>query len=141
MDPIMAALFVGASFTTSLATNKNTARIENTQNKINVEQARLQASEAAYERSKQFTQNISMNLALKGMGFGGVSGFRGVSSRSASEFAEDINSLNRHDVFSQITGEANRALTKAKRFKSNVGAAGTAASLASQLGLFTGGGK
>lgn len=138
MAESLGLLWTAASFGISVQTNRNTYKINEAQNKIGTEQARLQAAEAAYERSKQFTENISMNLALKGIGMGGVSGFRGATAKSTEAFNQDISSLRRQDVFAQITGEANKALNKARKMAGNVGAVSNAAALASNLGLFKG---
>lgn len=141
MDPMTGALWVGASFVSSLMTNRSVAKTEQAQNRLNTEQSRLQAAETAYERTKNFRRNLSQNLALSGMGFGGVSGFRGITGQNTSDFLGDMAALGRQDTFAQLTGNANRALSKAKRFKNDVGAITNAASLASQLGLFTVGSK
>lgn len=136
MDPITAGLFVAASFASSLITSRNQRKIEDASMNVQVEQARLQTAEAAYERTKQFRQNISMNLALSGMGIGGVSGFRGAAAQSASAYFADAAALGRQDVFAQLTGTSNKALSKAKRFSSLASGVIDAAGLASQLGLF-----
>lgn len=136
MDPITAGLFVAASFTSSLISNKNQSKIENAQIKIQTEQARLQTAEAAYERTKQFRQNLSMNLAISGMGFGGVSGFRGIASQSISDYFSDTAALGRQDMFTELGAISNTAASKSNKFVNDVNAGTSAVSLASQLGLF-----
>lgn len=139
MDPITAGLFVAASFATSLASNRNAAKVEEANGRLQVEQTRLQASEATYERTKQFKRNMSANLALAGTGVGGVSGFRSLSAENINDYFADTASLKNQDLFAQISGTVNRARAKSNRFANDVNAGLSAAQLASQLGLFKAG--
>lgn len=141
MGPIASALWVAASFASSVLSNKNQSRVAQAQNNVQVEQARLQASEAAYERTKQFRQAVSMNLALAGMGVGGVSGIRGATAQNISDYFADTNAIGRQDAFAQLTGTSNKAGIKANSFTANVQAAGSAAQLANDLNLFKKKGK
>lgn len=136
MGPIASALWVAASLGNSLLSNKNQTRVAEAQNRVQVEQARLQASEAAYERTKQFRQAVSMNLALAGMGVGGVSGIRGATAQNISDYFADSAAIGRQDVFAQLTGTSNQAGIKANKFSANVQAVGSAAQLATDLNLF-----
>lgn len=141
MDPITAGLFVAASFASSLVSNKNQATVAESQNKLQIEQSRLQTAEAAFERTKQFKQNLSLNLAYTGIGVGGVSGFKGVMAQNVQDFAADQASLGRQDLFAQLTGTANRALNRAKNFTNAASSVIDAATLSRQLGLFDKKGK
>lgn len=138
MDPITAGLFVAASFATSLNNARNSARIERSNIKLQTEQARLQTAEQAYERSKEFRQNLSYNLALSGMGKGGVSGFKGVAAESISDYFADVGALGRQDVFAQLSGQSALAGSKVKKRANVAQGAISAAQLASDLGLFKG---
>jgi hypothetical protein len=137
MDTTTGALWVAASFATSLISNKAEARIHEANTKMQVEQARLQAAEQAYERTKAFRKNLSTNLALSGMGYGGNKGFAGTASQSIADYLADSAALGRQDLFAQLSGQAAFAGIKANKFKKDVGATKTAAQLASELGLFT----
>lgn len=139
MDPVTAGLWVGASLFMSLSANKSQARIEAASAKMEQEQARLQIAEQAYERTKTFKQNISANLALSGMGKGGLSGFRGVASQSISDYFADSQALTMQDAFAKLGGNVRRASNKANSLARNVSSLESAASLAAKLGLFTGG--
>ena len=112
MDAITAGLFVAASFASSLYTSKNQARIESANTNLQVSQARLQTAEAAYERTKQFRENVSANLALSGLGIGGVSGFRGKNAQNTTDYFSDIAALGTQDVFTEASGQVQRASTK-----------------------------
>lgn len=136
MPPLLAALFVGASFVSSLSANKSQAKIQAAGIKMQTEQARLQASEAAYQRTREFRKNISANLALSGLGVGGLSGFRGAFSESSSDYLGDIRALEQGAAFAGLQGESQKALTKATRFSQDASALFNAASLAQDLGLF-----
>ena len=137
MDPITAGLFVAASFATSLYTSKNQARIESANTNLQISQARLQTAEAAYERTKQFRENVSANLALSGLGVGGVSGFKGKNAQNTSDYFADIAALGTQDMFTEATGNVQRASTKSKQFSNDINAGLDAFSLATDLGLFT----
>ena len=137
MDPITAGLFVAASFATSLYTSKNQARIESANTNLQISQARLQTAEAAYERTQQFRENVSANLALSGLGVGGVSGFKGKNAQNTSDYFADIAALGTQDMFTEATGNVQRASTKSKQFSNDINAGLDAFSLATDLGLFT----
>jgi len=139
MDPVTAGLWVGASLFMSLSSNKSQARIESASVKMEQEQARLQIAEQAYERTKAFKQSISANLALSGMGKGGLSGFRGVASESLSSYLQDSQALTMQDAFARLGGNVRKASNKANSFARNISSLESAASLAAKLGLFTGG--
>lgn len=143
MDPVTAGYFALASvkLVASLAGNKAQAKAETAQIKLQTEQARLQAAEQTYERTKMFRQNISQNLALSGIGIGGVSGFRGIAAESISDYFQDAKSLTNQDVFAQLSGNANKALSKSNNLLKNVSALESSASLADKLGLFKSGAK
>ena len=121
MDPLTAAIFVGASFLTSAISNRNQAKVEQAQNLVQVEQTKLQAAEAANERARAFRQNISANLALAGKGFGGISGFRGIATRSAADFEQDLTAINQQANFAQISSTADVASTKIRKYANDVG--------------------
>ena len=139
MDPVTAGLWVGASLFMSLSSNKSQARIESASAKMEQEQARLQIAEQTYERTKSLRQNVSANLALSGMGKGGLSGFRGVVSESLNSYLEDSKALTIQDTFSKHGGSVRKASNKANSLARNVSSLESAASLAAKLGLFTGG--
>jgi hypothetical protein len=139
MDPLTAGLWVGASLLTSLSANRSQAKIEAAQVKMETENARLQAAEAAYERTKSFRQNMSANLALSGMGKGGVTGFRGIAAESISNYFQDIQSLTTQDLFAQVSGSVGRAINRSNKLKRDVSSLESAASLAEKLQLFKGG--
>lgn len=143
MDPVTAGYFVmaGISLTANLRGSKNQAKIEAANNKLQVEQARLQAAEQAYERTKSFRQNIATNLALSGIGKGGVSGFRNVASMSIADYFDDASALQRQDSFAQVSGQATKAAIKSNKLLRDVSSLESAASLASKLGIFKGTGK
>lgn len=136
MDPITAGLFVGASFLSSLFASKQQARAEAANIKLQTEQARLQASEAALERTKAFRQNMSQNLALSGMGFGSTTALATATAESFGALNADINAINRQSDFAVASGQAARAASRAGRFSRDIGALENAASLAQKLGLF-----
>lgn len=136
MPPLLAALFVGASFVSSLSANKSQAKIQAAGIKMQVEQARLQASEAAYQRTREFRKNMSANLALSGLGIGGLTGFRGVMSESSADYLADIRALEQGAQFASLQGTSQLAATKANRFAQDASALFSAASLAQDLGLF-----
>lgn len=137
MDPITAGLLVGASFATTVFTNRQSAKIEASNIKLQVAQARLQSAEQAYERTKAFRKNLSANLALSGAGYGGQSGFRGIATESTSDYFADIGALTTGDLYAQASGQAAYASNKASLFSKDVVAGANAVSLASQLGLFS----
>lgn len=137
MDPITSALFVGAGLATSLYSNRSQARIEAANIKLQTEQAKLQASEMAYERTKSYRQNASTALALSGMGFGSTTALGVLGAQSYGNYVADINAINRKSSFAQAAGEANKALSKSKGFGNDVVAIDSAVSLASKLGLFS----
>jgi len=138
MDPVTVGLFLAATLYQS-GKNKSAAKVEQANIKLETEQARLQAAEQAYERTRAYKKDISMNVALSGMGFGGVHGFRGISSEAAADYFSDIQALGRQDTFAQLTGNANKSLSRSKRQAGDVNTIVNAATLASQLGLFKGG--
>lgn len=143
MDPVTAGYFVlaGLSLTSNLSASKNQARIEEANTKMQVEQARLQAAEAAYERTKSFRANLSTNLALSGIGKGGLTGFRNVAASSAEDFLSDMQSLQRQDVFAQLSGQSSQAQIRSNKLLRDVSSLESTASLAKKLGIFTARGK
>jgi hypothetical protein len=141
MDPMTGALLMAASFATSLISNRVQAKTQQAQIKAQTEQTRLQAAEATLERTKQYRKNLSTNLALSGVGVGGVSGFRGISSENTADYLADVGALGRQQQIAVITGSANRALSKANKLAGDVNAITNAAKMASELGLFAAGGK
>ncbi len=136
MDAITAGLFVAASFASNLYTNRSKNKLEASALKMQLAQSKLQAGEAAYERTRSFRETMSSNLALSGLGVGGVSGFRGVAAQNISDYFADISAIETQDLFSSAAGGAQKASNKAKKFARNVSAGSDAATLASQLGLF-----
>lgn len=136
MDGLTAGLWVAANFASSLISGKNQAKVQEAQVKMQTEQARLQASEQAYERTKQFRQNMAQNLALSGMGFGGVSGFRGLAGQNVSDYFADMGALGRQDMFAQLAGKAGFAQNKAVNFANTVSSFESSVSLADKLRLF-----
>jgi hypothetical protein len=136
MDPITAGLFVGASFLSSLFANKQQARAEAANIKLQTEQARLQASEAALERTKAFRQNMSQNLALSGMGFGSTTALATAYAEGFGAYMSDIGALNKQAQFATAQGQAARAGSRAKKLGSDIGALESSVSLAMKLGLF-----
>tara|TARA_R110000868_G_scaffold62001_2_gene187860 strand:- start:23 stop:454 length:432 start_codon:yes stop_codon:yes gene_type:complete len=136
MDPLTAGLFVAASFATSAIANRNQAKVEQASIKLQTSQAQLQASEAALERTKSFKTNIAMNLALSGMGFGSTTSFASTLAENTSNLTSDLTAINTGAQFAGLTGEANKALSKSKRFGNDATAALNAAKLAKDLGLF-----
>jgi hypothetical protein len=138
MDAVTAGLFVAASFASGLYANKNQAKIEAANTNMQISQARLQTAEAAYERTKQFRENVSANLALSGLGVGGLSGFRNINAKNTTDYFADLAALGSQDMFTQALGYSKTAATKSKQFSSDINAGLDAFSLASDLGLFTG---
>tara|TARA_R110000868_G_scaffold56650_2_gene175188 strand:- start:343 stop:786 length:444 start_codon:yes stop_codon:yes gene_type:complete len=137
MDPITAALFVGASFASSVISNKQQARAENAAISLQQSQAKVQAAEAALDRTEAFRLSASSNLALSGMGVGGTGSLALAQNLGFANYSSDINAINRNAQFVSLGGEANKALSKSKRFANNVAAVESAASLASKLGIFS----
>jgi len=135
MDPLTVGLFVASAIGTAVS-NRNQYRVEAASTRLQTEQARLQAAEQGYERTKAFRQNLSTNLALSGMGVGGVNGFRGVAAQSIGDYFGDMAAIGRQDMFAQITGEANSALNKSRNFANNISNLTSSAMLAKDLGLF-----
>lgn len=138
MDPTLAGLWIAASMFTSLRANRSQAKVENASINMEVEQARLQNTEMALERTRQLRQNMATNLALSGIGKGGVSGFRNVATQDMQSYFEDVSALTNRDVFAQISGQARRAGVKTNRLTRDVSSLESAASLATKLGLFEG---
>lgn len=136
MDALTAGLFVAASFTSGLISNRSQYRLEAANINAQLSQAKLQSAESAYERTKQFRETMSSNLALSGIGIGGVGGLKGVNAQNISDYFADISAIGTQDLFNSITGQAQIAGAKGKRFRNNVSTAMDAATLASQLGLF-----
>lgn len=136
MDPITAGLFVAASLASTLLSNKNQSKVEAASINMQLSQSKLQAADSAYERTKQFRENISANLSLSGLGVGGVSGFRGVATREAEDYFSDVSALETSNVFANAQASGASAYSRSKRFSNDIGAVGDAAALASQLGLF-----
>lgn len=136
MDPVTAGLFVAASFASSIMANKNQAKIEGASINMQTEQARLQIAEQSYEKAKQLKQNLSANLALSGLGVGGVSGFRGIASQTISDYFADQAALGKQDLFAQLSGNVAKATSKSNKFVNNAQAGLNAAQLSQQLGLF-----
>lgn len=141
MDPLTAGLFVAASFASNLVSGRNQSRIEAASTNMQIAQSKLQSSEAAYERTKQFRQNLSSNLALSGLGIGGVSGFRATTAQNVTDYYGDIAAIGTQDLFNQASGNANRAANKARKFNRDINAFSDATTLAGQLGLFSSKGK
>ncbi len=137
MDPVTAGLFVAAGFAASLYTSKNQARVEAASINLEVEQARLQASERAYERTKAYREEVSANLALSGMGVGGIGGYKAVLSDSSGSLGADLKSIGTGASFAMAQGQAAYATSKSNRFRRDLDATMTAASLAGDLGLFS----
>lgn len=137
MDAITAGLFVAASFASNLYTSKSQAKIEESNLTAQLAQQRLQTAEATYERTKQFRQNMATNLALSGLGIGGVSGFRGVAAENISDYFSDVAALGNQDMFANLSAQSAKAQIKANRLSRDVSAITDAASLAGQLGIFT----
>jgi hypothetical protein len=136
MDPITAGLFVGASFLSSLYSNKQAAKMEAASIKLQTEQAKLQASESALERTKSFRQNVSQNLALSGMGFGSTTALASAYAEGFGNYMSDIRAIDTGVKFAEASGLASKAGSRAKKFGSDVGSLESAVSLATKLGLF-----
>lgn len=136
MGPVVAGLFVAASFATSLYANKQAAKAEEASIKLQTEQAKLQASEAALERTKSFRQNVSQNLALSGMGFGSTTALATAYAEGFGAYMSDIGALNKQAQFAIAQGQAARAGSRAKKLGSDIGALESSVSLAMKLGLF-----
>jgi len=136
MDPVTAALFTAASFATSVMGNKSRAKAEQASIRLEVEQARLQAAETALERTKAYRQNVSMNLAMSGMGIGSQNAFAASEAEGFSNYMSDLNAIRQSENFMIMTGEAKKSMSKAKKFAGNMDAIKSAAGLASDLGLF-----
>jgi hypothetical protein len=136
MDPITMAAFAAASLFVSVRNNASQAKIEKANIKMQVEQTRLQASELAYERSKAFRKNVSEQLALSGLGVGGMMGFGNVYNESLRNYTQDVEAIQRKAQFAQLTGMANTSLSSAKKFNNDITSVVSAANLASDLGLF-----
>lgn len=131
-----AALFVGANFAISAFTGKQQRRIETANINLNLEQSRLQAAESAYELSKNYRKNMSENLALSGMGFGGTSGFAATSAESTANFLADSAALQRQGEFAAVQAQSGLAVSKISNFARNANAVMSSAVLAEKLGLF-----
>jgi len=138
MDPLTAGLFVAASFAASVYTSKQQAKIEESNVQADLANKRLQTAEATYERTKQFRENMATNLALSGMGFGGVSGFRGIASQNISDYFADVAALGNQDLFSIASAQSSRAASKTNRISRDISSLTDAASLATKLGIFKG---
>jgi hypothetical protein len=136
MDPLTAGLFVAASFATSIFSNRQASRAESASIELQTEQARLQASEAAYERTKTFRQNMSSGLALSGMGFGSTTALASAYAEGFGNYMADISSLARSSQFATASGLASKAGSKSKAFANDLASVESAASLAMKLGLF-----
>ncbi|CAB4240925.1 hypothetical protein UFOVP23_39 [uncultured Caudovirales phage] len=136
MDPITSGLLVAASFISSTRQAKSQAKLQGASIKMEVEQARLQAAEQAYHRTRAFSENLSTNLALSSVGVGGTTGFLSAYGQSSENFQGDINSINTAARFAIAQGNAGMSANKAQRFAKNVDATVTATQLADQLGLF-----
>lgn len=135
MNPLM-ALLVGANLAVTISSSKYSAKAEEAQISSNLAQERLRASESAYERTKSYRESLSTNLALAGMGKGGVSGFRGVAAESGAALQQDLAAIGQQTLFAEITAQSNRSLVKAKRLERTMSGLSDAASLAKDLGLF-----
>lgn len=136
MDPVTGALFAAASFATSVIGNRSRAKAEQASIRLETEQAKLQAAESSLERTKLYRQNVSMNLAMSGMGVGAVNAFAATEAESFANYMADINAIKQTSNFMVMTGEAKKSLSKSNQFSANVDALKSAAGLASDLGLF-----
>lgn len=136
MDPVTAGLLVAANFAASVYSNRQKAKINRTQIDLEVEQAKLQAEERAYESTKQFREFISYNAALSAMGYGGATGFRGVSATATANVNKDLAALNRQQRYADISGMSARASNQTNLFAGNVKAGIDSVLLAKDLGLF-----
>jgi hypothetical protein len=136
MDPVTAGLFVGASLLSSLFANKQQSRAEAANIKLQTEQARLQASEAALERTKSFRQTMSQNLALSGMGFGSTTALATATAQSFGALEADLGAIRRQSDFAVASGHAAKAGARANKFGRDIASVENAASLAMKLGLF-----
>src|SRR5215208_779999 len=137
MDPLTAGLFVAASVGTSLYAGKNQSKIEAASIKMQTEQAKLQASEAALERTKSFRQNVSNQLALGGMGFGSTTAVAVAGAQGFGNYMADINAINTGIKFADAAGSAALATSKTNAFLNTVNAGFSAAALSQDLGLFS----
>lgn len=137
MDPLTASLFVAASFASNIYSSRNQARVEEASINAQLAQSRLQSAEASYERTKQFRQTMSSNLALSGLGIGGTSGLRNVNAQNISDYFADVAAIGNQDMFSTLQATTSRATSQSNRFVRELGAVSDAATLASQLGLFS----
>src|SRR5215216_6162528 len=135
MDPITAGLFIGASVGASLYASKNQAKIEAASIKMQTEQAKLQSSEAALERTKAFRSNLSNQLALSGMGYGSTTALATAGNLSFGNYMQDINAINAGTKFAVAAGESAFATSKSNRFLRDVNTVVSAAGLASDLGV------
>jgi len=137
MDPLTAGLFVAASVGTSLYAGKNQSKIEAASIKMQTEQAKLQASEAALERTKSYRQNLSNQLALSGMGFGSTTALATASAQGFGNYMADINAINTSAKFADAAGQSALATSKSNAFLNVVNTGMNAAMLSQDLGLFS----
>lgn len=138
MDPITAALFVGANFALSAYTGRQQMRMETANINLNLEQSRLQAAESAFELTKNYRKAESMNLALSGMGFGGTTGFTATSAENMANYLADSAALQRQGEFASLQAQSGRAISKVSNFAKNAQTILSSAQLAKNLGLFEG---
>lgn len=136
MDPVTTGIFIAASVGASLYASKNQAKIEAASIKMQTEQARLQASEAALGRTQAFRNNLSNQLALSGMGFGSNTALATASAQSFGNYMQDINAINTGAKFAMASGEAASASSKTNRFLRDVNTGINAVTMADDLGLF-----
>jgi len=136
--------FVAAGLYSSLQSNKAQASIERANIQLQSSQAGVKAAEQAYERSKTFRQNISSQLAMGGLGFGGTMGLVAAQNESLSNVNYDLASIAKQQQFTALSTESALASSKINKYTRDAGAYGNAAKqtsdLVSKLGLFAGGG-
>ena len=137
---IIGGAFIAAGLAGSLASNRKAQKLENENTELEVANAKLQAAEAAYERTKQYRQNASMNLALSGMGVGSANSGGALAAESFQNYLADIQSINMAGRYAALGGKQKKKASSLNKYSRNFGAAEGAGEslvgLATKLNLF-----
>lgn len=138
MDPITIGLLAAANLAVSATSNSAKKKAQDAQINLEVEQAKLDAEQKAYDVSQAFREATSYNLALNAMGFGGTTGFRQSLATGEAALNRDLGKLAKQQRFTHISGESAKAAASADKFTGNASAGISSLLMANELGLFKG---
>ena len=133
---VAAGIFVVASIAQTL-TARSAAKTQRFQIDLNTQQQLLENAEIALQRSKAFTDSISMAAAQSALGTGGATGFTQAAFKGLGNFRDDMRALDNRSRIAEISGMGLKQMSAKQQQAQLYSTIASTVAAGASAGLFT----